>query len=347
MKLPQIPPRDFVRKYLTDKKIEEDTLREYLYDNVLMKFMEALGSQDQEAMRQVAEKTFADKIVSEMASLKGNNLRYTKAGELKPDSVYLLDKLFLKGVSADRSINGTNFDYVVVSQNEQVGLKQYVHKFNLGFQRYYFLKEFGKSILGRMNGAEEKKDPKAFYYRERSIRDAYNKQRRDMLEKDFGLLLRVTMQLTDGALGQVKAAGNSMSETYTGNHIAIFECELKHPPLLSMGDHDYFSYIMASRINFKNWRLVDLDNFMKGNQPYSDFVTQVDWDRMVDEYDGPKAVVEEKITTTREMDTLKGMVDSYVEHLQTREPNSNAEMPFVYAEREALEREAAVKLKAE
>ena len=77
-----------------------------------------------------------------------------------------------------------------------------------------------------------------------------------------------------------------MNENYTGNHIAVFECELKNPPVLSMADHDCESYIMASRINFKNWRLVDLDNFMKGNPPYSDFVSQVAWDKDVEKVNG-------------------------------------------------------------
>jgi len=64
--------------------------------------MEALGSQDEEAMRKVTEKTFADQIVKEMPAFKGKNLRYNKAADLNPDSIYLLDKMFLKGVSADR-----------------------------------------------------------------------------------------------------------------------------------------------------------------------------------------------------------------------------------------------------
>ena len=94
-----------------------------------------------------------------------------------------------------------------------------------------------------------------------------------MLEQDFNLILRVTMQLTDGVLGKFMAKDSNMSDKYTGNHIAVFECQLKSPPVLSMADHSCESYIMNSRLNFKNWRLVDLDNFMKGNPPYSDFVS--------------------------------------------------------------------------
>ena len=176
MKLPQIPPRGIVKRYSDEKSIDEDTLKDHLFNNVLQKFMEAVGKQDAEAIHQVAEKTFADKIVAEMPSLKGKSLRYKKAaGDVDLDSVYLLDKLFLKGVGSERAKNGTNFDYVVIQDLEVEGLKQYVHKYNLGFQRYYFLKAFDADILSKLNMEEQKKNQKEFYYRERLMRDAANK----------------------------------------------------------------------------------------------------------------------------------------------------------------------------
>ena len=40
-------------------------------------------------------------------------------------------------------------------------------------------------------------------------------------------------------------------------------------------------------------------------------------------------------------------MDQYLEYSDAREPNSNAEMPFIYAERKRLEMEAAAKKEAE
>ena len=111
------------------------------------------------------------------------------------------------------------------------------------------------------------------------------------------MILRVTMQITDGALGKLEANGTNgrMTGDYTGNHIAIFECELKHPPVLALAELDMLSIILSTRLNFQNWRLVDMDNFMKGNPPYSDFVTQVDWENTVDEIQRPgKFIAEEE-----------------------------------------------------
>ena len=139
MKLPQIPPRRIVHEYIKAKSIEDDVLKEHLFNDVLVKFMEALGAQDEAALRQVTEKTFADKIVADMPILKSKDLKYKSASDVNPDSVYLIDKLFLKGVSADRSENDTNFDYEVITSMEAQGLKQYIHKFNLGMTRYYYM----------------------------------------------------------------------------------------------------------------------------------------------------------------------------------------------------------------
>ena len=83
-----------------------------------MKFMDALGSNDEEALRKVTEKKFADKIITEMPHFKDKELKYTKQENINPDSFYIIDKIFLKGVASDRSKNGSNFDYEVISENE-------------------------------------------------------------------------------------------------------------------------------------------------------------------------------------------------------------------------------------
>jgi hypothetical protein len=36
-----------------------------------------------------------------------------------------------------------------------------------------------------------------------------------------------------------------------------------------MIDHSLSEYMMAHRINFRNWRLVDFDNYMKGNSYFA------------------------------------------------------------------------------
>lgn len=87
------------------------------------------------------------------------------------------------------------------------------------------------------------------------------------------------MQFTDSALGKIssKNTDGQVKSDYTGNHIAVFECALKTPPALSLIDHSHKEYVMAHRLNFKNWKLVDLDNFMKGNPYFAKLVSPQDW----------------------------------------------------------------------
>lgn len=69
----------------------------------------------------------------------------------------------------------------------------------------------------------------------------------------------------------------SYNPDYTGNHIAIFEATLRSPPHFAMVDHTYEEYVNEHRLNFKNWRLVDFDNYMQGNPHYSEFVSSDTW----------------------------------------------------------------------
>lgn len=78
-----------------------------------------------------------------------------------------------------------------------------------------------------------------------------------------------------------KFSGKDMTKfygpSYSGNHIAIFECELKAPPQLSLIDHTYNQYIDAYRMNFKNWKIVDIDNFMEGNHFFKEVTEENLW----------------------------------------------------------------------
>lgn len=91
------------------------------------------------------------------------------------------------------------------------------------------------------------------------------------------MLLRVTICFKDIGLFKTKDRNHSYGENYTGNHIAIFECELKAPPQMSFIDHTYNEYINAYRVNFRNWKIVDIDNYMDGNHFFSELKEENVW----------------------------------------------------------------------
>lgn len=164
------------------------------------------------------------------------------------------------------------------------------------------------------------------------------------------MILRVTMQLTKGALGKVEAKGadGQHSLDYTGNHIAVFECALKTPPALSLIDHSQKEYILAHRLNFANWRLVDLDNYMHGNPYFSSYTTEQEWQKNFDAIIPPDRIVKTQIRSELEAAKLKPLLQEYENFLSVKEPNSNARMPLIYqAEHEAAVAKAKAKAEAE
>lgn len=125
--------------------------------------------------------------------------------------------------------------------------------------------------------------PEEDHLEEKELQEAWQMQRKLMAKNQMQMLLRVTLQVSAGELGQLSWNGQKPRDDYTGNHLAMFECELSVPPMLSLVDHTYRDYLLKHRINFKNWRIADLDNYMNGNPYFSDFLTESDWQENVDE----------------------------------------------------------------
>jgi hypothetical protein len=100
-----------------------------------------------------------------------------------------------------------------------------------------------------------------------------------MFNKEYQLIMRVVLQLPKGSFGTFTSEDKKVgySSDYTGHHIAIFEATLRSPPVFAMIDNTYEQFVNQHRLNFKNWRLVDFDNYMKGNPFYSEFVTADTW----------------------------------------------------------------------
>ena len=103
--------------------------------------------------------------------------------------------------------------------------------------------------------------------------------RNEYMIKDMRFILRVTLQLYDDSIGQIewpawkeRTQRGLTAEAYpnAGNHIAIFEVEIKQPPMMRMETATYTEFLHEGRMNFKNWKLVDIDNYMKGNKHFTE-----------------------------------------------------------------------------
>lgn len=89
------------------------------------------------------------------------------------------------------------------------------------------------------------------------------KLRKEMIDRSLMMHLRTTVCLKD--IGLFSAANKVYGDSYSGNHVAIFETDMKAPPQLSLVDHDQDAIIKAYRINLNKVKIADVDNFMRGN----------------------------------------------------------------------------------
>ena len=65
---------------------------------------------------------------------------------------------------------------------------------------------------------------------EQNVRDVTYKLRKEMNDLTMRMLLRVTISFKDIGLFKAKDSTHTYGDNYSGNHIAIFECEMKAPP---------------------------------------------------------------------------------------------------------------------
>ena len=98
------------------------------------------------------------------------------------------------------------------------------------------------------------------------------------MERGLSLVLRSTLLVKDfGKLESITGPESLYDPSYTGNHIAIFECQLKTPSSMAMIDNNYLEFFKLQKISMSNWRLVDVDHYMKGNTFFKNMVTELDW----------------------------------------------------------------------
>jgi hypothetical protein len=152
-----------------------------------------------------------------------------------------------------------------------------------------------------------------------SVREITYKLRKEMNDKTMQMFLRTTICFKD--IGRFEGKDKSLlySDEYTGNHIAIFECELKAPPQIALIDHTYTQFLDSYRMNFRNWKIVDIDNWMEGNHFFSELQEEKVWESKVD------AVFKDTKTKT-----------VYLQQDKIDQPNYHEEhlLPFIRAKNE-------------
>ena len=102
-----------------------------------------------------------------------------------------------------------------------------------------------------------------------------------MNDKMMRMFLRTTICFKDIGKFSGKDQSQLYGKEYSGNHIAIFECELKAPPQMALIDHGNQDLTDSYRINFRDWKIVDIDNWMEGNPYFNEIKEEKVWDSKI------------------------------------------------------------------
>ena len=122
---------------------------------------------------------------------------------------------------------------------------------------------------------------------DRDVREIASRMRKEQRSNQMQMILRTTICFKDfGKFSDPRTKKLVYGDRYSGNHVAIFECQLKAPPPLALIDHNEEEFFSAYRINFRNWRIVDIDNFMGGNSFFDEKLAPSVFDARMDKYFG-------------------------------------------------------------
>lgn len=104
-------------------------------------------------------------------------------------------------------------------------------------------------------------------------------------------------------------------------------------------DHTYAQYINAYRINFRNWKIVDIDNYMDGNHFFSDLQEERIWNKGVKDLVGGPATVwmeEESKSPLFDRTVMMPMMQQMVEKIEKLDTKSNRKMSPLHKKREEI-----------
>ena len=164
--LPQQENRSAVREFYEDRGITDEIVLEHLTTKYF-EFIDAILAQDEKKIEAMAEKRFATKVIANLSKVKANEMKFTREKGLVADIVkeddtdygalranlisdnkedYIINTILVKGVSVRRDENDCNYDYNLIKNLEDDGLKFYLHKYFTGHMHYYLHIRYEKHL---------------------------------------------------------------------------------------------------------------------------------------------------------------------------------------------------------
>ena len=210
-----------------------------MYRGVLL----ASSQYDYDFLEEYCETQFFNKLKEKLKTFQNLNYKIDVLEDMKANrnqrinpEMHLYDCIVFKGISTDRTKNGRESDYFACNDVEEMGFISYINK-SMTDPGNFVTRDLGESHI-------KNSDFKTIVFR------AYCMFK-------CGLKLFINDE-----------NGNQLinySSNYNFNHVAVFECEMQDLlPLKSYGKVETYTE-WISKHDFGIWKMIDMDNWMKGN----------------------------------------------------------------------------------
>ena len=171
-----------------------------------------------------------------------NNNSLLKNGEI-------VESILIKGLFQKRLLNHTPESYFVLDNFDNLGIKYYMHK----------------SFKGSNEFTDE--DPYLFSFNKNET--SLNEKFSLIKKRDLKIILRMYYKISDSSKILYSKKDEPINFDFNDikdlKHLLVLENELIAPNNLFLLNHSFEDWIANHTIEMNNWKLVDVDNFMKGN----------------------------------------------------------------------------------
>lgn len=235
-----LPDQVLVRNDITRKELLLYLFK--LYRGVLL----AISQYDYDFLREYCEENFYSKLFNVLSQYKDSNYTIEVLEDMKANNnvrlypeLHLYDSIIIKGLSNVRSQNGSEKDYQVCDDIEEMGFISYIHN-DISNSGNFLTRELGEKNLENLNFKN--------------------------------LIFRTYCMFKSGLKVFIKKDGKDIVEynsNYTYNHVVVFETLMQDlTPLKSFSKMETYTE-WISKHNFGTWRLIDMDNWLNGNNYFN------------------------------------------------------------------------------
>jgi hypothetical protein len=202
----------------------------------------ASSEYDYDFLNEYLEDTFHKKLVDKLDEYKARKYQFELVEDLKANNGYrllpqmhLYDSIIIKGLTLKRGVN--NKDYSVCNDIEEMGFVSYIPLY-ISDPKNFMTKDIAEEKL--------KLEFKNVIFR------AYC-----MFKCGYKLFVcdRFGKKVFD------------YDSDYNYNHVCVFETLMQEPPAFQSFSKTETYTEWISKHNFTTWKMIDMDNWMKGN-PY-------------------------------------------------------------------------------